>query len=272
MKIDMHCHTQEGSVDGHVLVKDYIEKLIEQGFGGMLITDHGTYAGYNYWWNNVRGRFYKDFRVFRGMEYDTSDYGHFIVIMPEDVNLSILELRGLTLKKLVKIVHFYGGVLGPAHPCGEPILSFYNTKFRLRGEKDKLLRNFDFIETYNACESTKSNTAARQLAVQYKKPRIGGSDAHSIGCVGMGYTEIPEEITVESDLIEYLLSKPRTVSDGERYCHTTKDRLGKWNKGLIASFYLFNKVAAMIQFPKRFRQLHLIAREMEREKGVPIHQ
>lgn len=268
MKIDMHCHIQEGSMDGQVSLVKYIDKLISLGFGGMVITDHGTYSGYNYWRNNIRGRFHPDFKVFRGMEYDTSDYGHFIVIMPEDVDLPILELRGLTIKKLVKIVHFYGGVLGPAHPCGEPILSFYNNKFRLRWEKDKLLQNFDFIEVYNACESAKSNAAAKRLAIQYRKPGVGGSDAHSIGCVGLGYTRVPAAIKTETDLIDYLRTKPRIKSGGERYCHTAKDRLGKWNRCLLAFFYLYNQLASMVQFPQRFRQLFMIAREMEKEKGV----
>ncbi len=266
MKIDMHCHTEEGSVDGHVSILQYIEKLKERGFGGMLVTDHGSYGGYEYWRENVKGRLHQDFKVFKGMEYDTFDYGHFIVIMPENVEVPILETRGLTLKKLIKIVHYYGGILGPAHPCGEPFLSFYNTKFRLRGEKDKLLRSFDFIEIYNACESTKSNTSAKRLAVQYHVPGIAGSDAHSVGCVGMGYTRIPEEINSESELIQYLKSKPKTHYGGARYRHTTKDKLGKWNKGLVASFYFYNKTAALVHYPKRLKQLQTVAGRMEEEK------
>ncbi len=266
MKVDMHCHTEEGSVDGHVSIIRYIEKLQERGFGGMLVTDHDSYDGYEYWRENIKGRFYPEFKVFKGMEYDTFDYGHFIVIMPEGTEVPILETRGLTLKKLIKIVHYYGGILGPAHPCGEPFLSFYNTKFRLRGEKDKLLRSFDFIEIYNACESTKSNTAAKRLATQYHVPGIAGSDAHSVGCVGMGYTRIPEEISTESELIQYLKSKPKTLYGGDRYRHTTKDKLGKWNKGLVASFYFYNKTASLVHYPKRLKQLHQIAGRMAEEK------
>lgn len=265
MKVDMHCHTGEGSVDANVSITQYIEKLIERGFGGMLVTDHGTWSGYNYWKENVKGKWFPDFKVFRGMEYDTYDYGHFIVIMPEDSYVSILELRGLTLRKLIKIVHFYGGILGPAHPCGEPFLSFNNTKFRLMGEKDRLLRNVDFIEIYNACESTKSNTAAKRLAVQYDIPGIAGSDAHSVGCVGMGYTRIPDRIDKESELIQFIKAGPKIRYGGARYRHTTKDKLGKWNKGLVASFYLYNKIAALLHFPKRFRQLYQIAKEIEHQ-------
>ena len=46
MKIDMHCHVKEGSIDSKVSLDEYITKLKEHGFDGMLITDHDTYKGY----------------------------------------------------------------------------------------------------------------------------------------------------------------------------------------------------------------------------------
>ena len=49
MKIDMHCHVKEGSIDSKVGVEEYITLLKEQGFQGMVITDHDTYNGYRYW-------------------------------------------------------------------------------------------------------------------------------------------------------------------------------------------------------------------------------
>ena len=49
MKIDMHCHVKEGSIDSKVGLDEYITKLKEQGFDGMLITDHDTYKGYRHW-------------------------------------------------------------------------------------------------------------------------------------------------------------------------------------------------------------------------------
>ncbi len=45
MKIDMHCHVKEGSIDSKVGLDEYITKLKEHGFEGMLITDHDTYKG-----------------------------------------------------------------------------------------------------------------------------------------------------------------------------------------------------------------------------------
>ena len=48
MKLDMHCHVKEGSVDSKVSLDEYITKLKANGFDGMLITDHDTYKAVSY--------------------------------------------------------------------------------------------------------------------------------------------------------------------------------------------------------------------------------
>ena len=35
MKIDMHCHTKEGSIDGKVPIDEYITLLKQNGFGSI---------------------------------------------------------------------------------------------------------------------------------------------------------------------------------------------------------------------------------------------
>ena len=40
MKIDMHCHVREGSIDSKVPIEEFIKKLQSKGIGGMLVTDH----------------------------------------------------------------------------------------------------------------------------------------------------------------------------------------------------------------------------------------
>ena len=45
MKIDMHCHVREGSIDSKVPIEEFIKKLQSKGIGGMLVTpimDIGT--------------------------------------------------------------------------------------------------------------------------------------------------------------------------------------------------------------------------------------
>ena len=72
--------------------------------------------------------------------------------------MRLLEMRGLPLAMLIDLVHKNGGVLGPAHPCGEKYLSFTNTKRFYKSPE--LTKRFDFIEVFNACESEESNEGA----------------------------------------------------------------------------------------------------------------
>ena len=39
MKFDMHCHTKEGSMDGKVVIEEYICALKKKGFSGMLVSE-----------------------------------------------------------------------------------------------------------------------------------------------------------------------------------------------------------------------------------------
>lgn len=107
MKFDMHCHTKEGSMDGKVMIEEYIKKLKEKGFGGMLVSDHNSYDGYREWRDSIKGKNHTDFVVLKGVEYDTIDCGHMLVIMPEGVKLKLLELRGLPAQILIMVVHKY---------------------------------------------------------------------------------------------------------------------------------------------------------------------
>ena len=117
LKFDMHCHTKEGSLDGKITIRDTILMLQKKGYDGMLITDHNSYKAYRYYQKHIAGKEFTDFVVLKGIEYDTIDAGHIIIIMPNGVRLPLLELRGLPVSLLIDIVHHYGGILGPAHPC-----------------------------------------------------------------------------------------------------------------------------------------------------------
>lgn len=252
MKIDMHCHVKEGSVDSKVGMEEYIEILKEKGFQGMLVTDHNTYKGYRHWKENIKGKKHTDFVVLKGIEYDTSDAGHIIVIMPEGVKMRMLEMRGLPASVLIDFVHRNGGVLGPAHPCGDKYLSFTNTKRYFKNPE--LIKRFDFMEAYNACESEASNEGAAKLAAKYQKPGIGGSDAHRTECVGRGYTILPEYVTCETELISLIHQKQPVESGGIPYNKTAKDKLGKAGKILTYSFWFYNKGGGLLKSHSRKRK------------------
>lgn len=256
MKLDMHCHTKEGSPDGKIGLLENIDILKQKGYHGMLITDHDSYKAYRYYQKLPSKP--EDFVVLKGIEYDTIDAGHMLIIMPANVKLPILELRGLPVILLIEIVHHYGGIIGPAHPCGEKFLSIGNT---LREKKiGNIYKKFDFIEGYNACEDADSNMRAMRIAEEYDLPCFGGSDSHKMDCAGFGYTILQENIGDETDLINYIRSGKTTMVGGVHYEHTTKAKLGKVNNVLVYSFWFYNKALALIR--RKARNLELVENQI----------
>lgn len=242
MKFDMHCHTKEGSSDSKVSIIEYAKLLAEQGFDGMMVTDHDSYGGYEYYINHV-DEAPKGFTVLKGIEYDTYEAGHFLVVMPDGISLDILQYKGLKVKKLIDIVHRYGGVLGPAHPCGEPFLSVFSTG---RYKRDKsLATQVDFIEGFNCGEDDRANAEAVSIAKKYSKTITAGSDSHWKECVGLAYTVFESDIRCNNDFIEYVKSRKSTVISGKAYNGTIKARLGKLNKLLVYGFFPYNKLGAL---------------------------
>lgn len=253
MKFDMHCHTKEGSLDGHITIEETITLLKEKGYDGMLITDHNSYQAYRHWKKHIKGIKHTDFVVLKGIEYDTIDCGHILVILPRGVKVPILELRGLPVSILIEVVHYFGGILGPAHPCGEKYLSLTNTR---RGRKSQdIFEKFDFVEGFNACESELSNHRAKALAMEYNKPCFGGSDSHKGDCVGLGHTLIDADIKDETDLIMAVQNGATIKAGGSYYTKTTKQKIGKLNNVLVYSFWFYNKGLALIKKRKRKQEL-----------------
>jgi len=254
MKFDMHCHTKKGSPDGKVTIEEYISILKKKGFDGMLVTDHDSYKGYRYWLKNIAGKHHKDFVVLKGIEYDTIDAGHMLIIMPDTVHVRLLEFRGLPVQILIDVVHAHGGIIGPAHPYGERYLSFVNTFVGKR--RINVVKQFDFIEVYNACEAEDINLKAGRLAKKFNKPGFGGSDAHRADCCGLGYTEIDATIRTQADLIAAVKNPDiRITTGGTRYGKTTKDKLGSANDLLVRGFKYYNRFAGLLKARKRRSEL-----------------
>lgn len=213
MKFDMHCHTKEGSIDAVISIKDYIKKLKEQGIDGMLVTDHDSYKGYKKWLE-IKDDI-DDFTCLRGIEYDTKDAGHFLVIMPEGIELKVLTNRGMKLQDLIALVHHHGGILGPAHPFGARSSSAM--LFKRMMKNPELIGEMDFLEGMNVCEKKMANDLAISLAKEQNIPALGGSDSHKSQYVGMGYTEFEEDIKNNDELIAYIKAgKPCHIRGKER--------------------------------------------------------
>lgn len=259
MKFDLHCHTKEGSLDAKTDVRTYIMRLIALGYDGMLITDHNSYKGYETW-KKIKSTlsFTKPFIVLKGIEYDTIDAGHYIIVLPEHINLKILELRGLTLDMLEKIVHSHGGILGPAHPYGTGCVSLMNTKI---GKKaPHMFHKFDFVEGYNGCEKALSNVLACKLARKYKKPVIAGSDAHRANIIGSAYTIFDQPIRNNQDLIQYINEKKQPEIPGLLDYLVLKENIGLRQHLIDTGFFVYHHLFSILNRPIR---THVLSREYQ---------
>lgn len=255
MKFDMHCHVKEGSIDSKVALCEYIRQLKDRGFSGMLVTDHDSYDGFRKWKYELKyDDLFSGFDVIKGIEYDTRDAGHMIIVMPDNLKLRILEVRGLPIEVLIDVIHKHGGIIGPAHPCGEKYLSIMNTgRFR---KDDSIMEKFDFVEAFNACEGSISNERARALAEKYGKVQFGGSDSHKTGCIGTAYTELEVPVHTAADLIKAVKERRIAGCGGTLYRHTSRQKLGRLYSIPIHTFYFFNKSVCLVKWKKRRRLSH----------------
>ena len=211
MKFDMHCHTKEGSVDAKVPVLEYAAILSYLGYAGMLVADHNSYKGHDAW---LTQREYfnqgkeEPFVVLRGIEYDTKDAGHILVVLPDEDTDRSLEKRGMKLDDLVSFVHSHGGICGPAHPYGTGFFALRHTK---RGRFDRrICEKFDFVEGLNACSKPVQNRLNLSFARQSGLPVTCGSDAHEIPVIGTAYTRWDRRITCNNDLIAAVKAGAKT--------------------------------------------------------------
>lgn len=254
MKFDLHCHTKEGSIDAKVNLEAYIHKLIQDGFDGMLVTDHNSYKGYEACRNLLNNlTLPRPFTVLKGIEYDTLDGGHIIAVLPEHIHTSLLEKRGLTIAQLEAVVHHLGGILGPAHPYGTGFFAIMNTRF-LKKHKD-FLKNFDFIETFNSYNHPLANYKAELLAKKYQLPKTAGSDAHHPHVVGTAATFIGESIHNNDDLIRAIREHKNTFVDAAQQTSVYTKTSFLLEKAGIIGYWIYNRLGAFLYAHARKKEL-----------------
>ena len=256
MKMDMHCHTKEGSLDAFATMEEYVSRLMELGYDGMMITDHNSYRGYDNWLT-VRDKIEaslgpdRHFTVLRGIEYDTHNGGHMLIVLPDGAKSRIFEARGLSVEHLQKAVHEMGGIIGPAHPYGNGYYAFMKTH---KGKKNPhLMENFDFVETFNGKTNLLSNNLAGILAMKFNKPGIAGSDSHVAKDMGTVYTIFEEDIRSNNDLIDYILAGKKTEVGGQAYIKLYHFYTKFIEKCGIGGYWVYNKVGNVYRTPARSR-------------------
>ena len=246
MKFDLHCHTREGSLDSKVSILKYISEYKKLGYDGFMICDHNTYNGCKAWDEISEWPELKDFTVIRGLEYDTKDAGHVLVVMPDGVYLRLLHIRGMRLQKLIYVVHSCGGVLGLAHPFGAASSSAMGFTAMDRDLIDEL----DFIEVFNTCESELSNYLAGELAKRFELPGTAGTDAHRDEYIGMACTEIDADIRCNNDFIEAIQNGVEFRTSGTEREETTTGKAKEHWTGVVG-YKVYNRGIAKVRVVHR---------------------
>lgn len=185
----LHVHTH-CSFDSVLSPRTIVSRARKLGVDALAVTDHDTIRGSEETASVAAGnpRF-----VIKAAEYKT-EQGDIIGLFLKE------EISSRKSNELIKEIHAQGGLVVLPHP------------YKGHRLDDDLLDQIDLIETYNARCSSSQNHSALELAHKWKKPQIGGSDAHCAGEISAVLTEFQTDaVSSENGLARVLLAAPRQI-------------------------------------------------------------
>ncbi len=208
MLVDLHIHTSGISPCSHRTPEEIIAQCLADDTGGFVLTNHCAEAymrdvTYRDWCVKYNNEFYHakrlgdkyGVRVFFGVEVNTSVYRniHYLIygIQPCDL-LCSPELYKLTQEELYEYCENNGFLLYQAHPYRNGAVP-QNPDF-LHGVEINCHPIYKFTMEREVCEFAEKN-----------KLRLScGSDFHGDSYKARCGAYLPDDITTEKELVEYL--------------------------------------------------------------------
>jgi len=212
-KIDLHVHTSLGG-DSIIAPEDLVPRCLEVGLDAVCVTEH-----HSYFLSNPYKKISLDtgFPIFQGLEYRARE-GHLLIF---GVKADLEDLpKMLTMQWAVDWVQTKGGVAIPAHPYQNGMIHGFP------GDKVLDLEGLFALETLNASLSSEENHRAVKAAGQLGLKGVAGSDAHGPTVLGRAYTEFPEEIRTEEELVLALREEEFLPSWNDEFYEA--DHLAHW--------------------------------------------
>jgi len=194
MKFDLHLHSSN-SPDGNHSPGEIVKYAKNIGLSGIAFTDHNSVSGHAEALKAAKE--VGDFIVVRGIEVSTIS-GHVL-----GLGISEPIKKGLSVAETIDKIVSQGGVAVAAHPYR--LVSGIG-EFSVRNNK------FDAIEVFNRAISARKNEYAKVLASQLETAVTGGSDAHVLEEIGLGYTLL-SDVSSEDDVVKAIKAK-KTESEG----------------------------------------------------------
>lgn len=190
-KIDLHVHTSLGG-DSIIRPEELVPRCREVGLDAVCVTEHHSYFLSNPYKEISRQT---AFPIFQGLEYRARE-GHLLIF---GVKADLEDLpKMLSMQWAVDWVQEKGGVAIPAHPFQNGMIHGFP------GDKVLDLEGLIALETLNASLSFEENHRAVKAARHLGIKGVAGSDAHGLTVLGRAYTEFPEEIRSEEELVQAL--------------------------------------------------------------------
>lgn len=179
--IELHIHTEEGSLDSILDLKELLKEYKRIGVDGVCITEHiewkkislkeyeGLYSAFDHREENNIG-----VDIFPGAEIKLENGYEYLVY-----GIKIpYEWFGMEWDKAINKINKSGGIVIKSHPYRE--------------ENEVIV--FDGIEVYNFCSNLNMNRKACRFAEKEEGIiKIIGCDAHSIDVVGMAIMVLEEK-------------------------------------------------------------------------------
>jgi len=164
MLFDCHIHSRYSVLDSSSRIEDIIEAAKDIGLGAVAVSDHDAIDGSL----QAAKQTSKNLVIIPSMEVSSND-GHIVAL-----GVTKKVEHGMSAKETIDRIHELSGLAIAAHP--------YDT---LRSGVGDLCWKLDFdaIEINGHC--LYGNGKAEEMAKKHGKPLVGGSDAHSIGEIGV---------------------------------------------------------------------------------------
>ena len=193
--IDFHVHSNY-SPDSTLSPRKIIKTAKRKGLNGVAVTDHNTIEGGLEAFEIAKSE--KDFIVIIGAEIRTN-VGEVIGIFLSQ------EIQSREFSRVISEIKKQGGLVILPHP--------YRTFPDI--VPSQVVATVDIIEGFNARMKNDSlNLKAQELAMKFRKPMVGGSDAHFAHEIGNGRT-ILANTPLQPDAIKKALLEGKAKIEGK---------------------------------------------------------
>jgi predicted metal-dependent phosphoesterase TrpH len=182
VRLDLHVHTSY-SGDSSLSIKQLFKWIsVQRHLNGIAITDHDTLRGYNQLTKQKPVQM--EFLIIPGIEITLKE-GHMVVLgVSEEPKKAIT-----TVYDVADYAREHEGIVVIPHP-------YRSGGIGALAETSPA----DAVETINLHAKKHENKMARLLAKARGLPQIAGSDAHEVKSLGMAYTDVEAEGTIEDAL------------------------------------------------------------------------